>query len=158
MGVKNGPGARATSEASPARKTSGPGLPLSLAVGLQSGGPAFSGVAFEGGSGYSCGHNEEKQGNGSMSITLTASPSVVAGARSYAERNGMTLEALVVAYLESLAGKGPETPPRAASATESVAAKTPNEQLLELVGTWVTDPEAEKAFAEMRAIDEDMWR
>lgn len=38
-----------------------------------------------------------------MPITLTAPPAVVEGARSYAERSGMTLEAFVLAYLESVA-------------------------------------------------------
>ncbi len=38
-----------------------------------------------------------------MPITLTAPPAVVEGARSYAERSGMTLEAFVLAYLESAA-------------------------------------------------------
>ena len=38
-----------------------------------------------------------------MPITLTAEPAVIDGARSYAERNGMTLEAFVLAYLESAA-------------------------------------------------------
>ena len=38
-----------------------------------------------------------------MPITLTALPAVVEGARSHAERNGVTLEAFVLAYLESAA-------------------------------------------------------
>ena len=38
-----------------------------------------------------------------MPITLTAPPAVVEGARSYAERSGMTLEAFVLAYLEATA-------------------------------------------------------
>ena len=38
-----------------------------------------------------------------MSFTLTAEPTVIDGARSYAERSGMTLEAFVLAYLESAA-------------------------------------------------------
>ena len=38
-----------------------------------------------------------------MPITLTAPPAVVEGARSYAEHSGMTLEAFVLAYLESAA-------------------------------------------------------
>ena len=38
-----------------------------------------------------------------MPITLTVPPAVVEGARSYAERNGVTLEAFVLAYLESAA-------------------------------------------------------
>lgn len=38
-----------------------------------------------------------------MPITLTAPPAVVEGARSYAEHSGVTLEAFVLAYLESAA-------------------------------------------------------
>ena len=38
-----------------------------------------------------------------MPITLTAPPKVIEGARSYAEHSGMTLEAFVLAYLESVA-------------------------------------------------------
>lgn len=33
-----------------------------------------------------------------------------------------------------------------------------NDELLELAGTWVEDPEMEKAFSEMDTIDEDLWR
>ena len=38
-----------------------------------------------------------------MPFTLTAPPIVVQGAKSYAEHSGMTLEALVLRYLESVA-------------------------------------------------------
>ena len=38
-----------------------------------------------------------------MPFTLTAPPTVVQGAKSYAEHSGMTLEALVLRYLESVA-------------------------------------------------------
>ena len=38
-----------------------------------------------------------------MSLTLTAEPAVIDGARSYAEHSGMTLEAFVLAYLKSIA-------------------------------------------------------
>ena len=33
-----------------------------------------------------------------------------------------------------------------------------NEPLMELGGTWREDPEADKALAEMRTIDEDLWK
>ena len=33
-----------------------------------------------------------------------------------------------------------------------------NESLVELAGTWQEDPAADKAFAEMRTIDEDLWK
>ena len=33
-----------------------------------------------------------------------------------------------------------------------------NDSLLELAGTWVSDKKADKAFDEMRTIDEDMWK
>ena len=54
-----------------------------------------------------------------MPITLTASPAVVEGARSYAERNGMTLEAFVLAYLES-AAKREQAPREMRTATEEI--------------------------------------
>ena len=38
-----------------------------------------------------------------MPLTVTAPPTVFEGARSYAERMGMTLEALMLRYLESMA-------------------------------------------------------
>ena len=38
-----------------------------------------------------------------MSLTLTAEPEIIDGARSYAARSGMTLEAFVLAYLETAA-------------------------------------------------------
>ena len=38
-----------------------------------------------------------------MSLTLTAEPAVIDGARSYAEHIGMTLEAFVLAYLKTIA-------------------------------------------------------
>ncbi len=41
-----------------------------------------------------------------MPFTLTAPPTVVKGARSYAEHCGMTLEELVLQYLESVAKAG----------------------------------------------------
>lgn len=110
-----------------------------------------------------------------MPITLTAPPKVIEGARSYAEHSGMTLEAFVLAYLESVAKRERERRerPRPAfldvryrlsdeGAAELMAAqeeaKTPNEKLMELAGTWVSDPEAEKVFEEMRTIDEEMWK
>ena len=43
-----------------------------------------------------------------MPITLTAPPMVVEGAKSYAEHSGMTLEALILSYLESVAVRGHE--------------------------------------------------
>lgn len=33
-----------------------------------------------------------------------------------------------------------------------------NESLLELAGTWVSDEKSEKAFAEMRVVDADLWQ
>ena len=38
-----------------------------------------------------------------MSLTLTAEPEIIEGARSYAARSGMTLEAFILAYLENAA-------------------------------------------------------
>lgn len=36
--------------------------------------------------------------------------------------------------------------------------KPRNEPLLSLANTWVSDPEADKALDEMRAIDADLWK
>ena len=83
-----------------------------------------------------------------MPITLTAPPAVVEGARSYVERSGMTLEAFVLAYLESVAKRERER------RKESFY----NAELAKLAGTWVSDPEAEKVFEEMRTIDEEIWK
>lgn len=33
-----------------------------------------------------------------------------------------------------------------------------NAELLSLVGSWVEDPDAEKALGEMRTVDEEMWK
>ena len=33
-----------------------------------------------------------------------------------------------------------------------------NAELLELAGTWVEDPDAEKALEELRTVDEDLWK
>ena len=33
-----------------------------------------------------------------------------------------------------------------------------NAELANLAGTWVDDPECDKALAEMRTIDEEMWK
>ena len=33
-----------------------------------------------------------------------------------------------------------------------------NEPLMELAGTWQEDPVADKALAEMRTIDEELWK
>ena len=38
-----------------------------------------------------------------MHLILTAGPAVIDGARSYAERSGMTPEAFVLAYLKTMA-------------------------------------------------------
>ena len=39
-----------------------------------------------------------------------------------------------------------------------MAHEVANEKLMELAGSWVSDPEAEKVFDEMRIIDEEMWK
>ena len=44
----------------------------------------------------------QKESN-TMSLTLTAAPEIIDGARSYAARSGMTLEAFVLAYLKTAA-------------------------------------------------------
>jgi hypothetical protein len=82
-----------------------------------------------------------------MSLTLTAEPAVIDGARSYAEHSGMTLEALVLAYLKNIAKR-----------ERSRRKEFYNAELANLAGTWVDDPECDKALAEMRTIDEEMWK
>ena len=81
-----------------------------------------------------------------MSLTLTAEPAVIDGARSYAEHSGMTLEAFVLAYLEAAARRERER-----------REEFYNSELAKLAGTWVEDPECDKALAEMRTIDKEMW-
>ena len=82
-----------------------------------------------------------------MPITLTAPPKVIEGARSYAEHSGMTLEAFVLAYLKTIAKRERER-----------RKDFFNAELANLAGTWVDDPECDKALAEMRTIDEKMWK
>ena len=82
-----------------------------------------------------------------MSLTLTAEPAVIDGARSYAEHSGMTLEAFVLAYLKTIAKRERER-----------RKDFFNAELANLAGTWVDDPECDKALAEMRTIDEKMWK
>ena len=82
-----------------------------------------------------------------MPITFTVPPMIVEGARSYAEHSGMTLEAFVLAYLEATAKRERER-----------SREFYNAELANLAGTWVDDPECDKAIAEMRTIDEEMWK
>ena len=82
-----------------------------------------------------------------MSFTLTAEPAVIDGARSYAEHSGMTLEAFVLAYLKAIAKR-----------ERNRRKEFYNAELANLAGTWVDDPECDKALAEMRTIDEEMWK
>ena len=82
-----------------------------------------------------------------MSLTLTAPPTIVMSAKSYAEHSGMTLEAFVLAYLEATAKRERER-----------SREFYNAELANLAGTWVDDPECDKAIAEMRTIDEEMWK
>ena len=83
-----------------------------------------------------------------MPITLTAPSTVIEGARRYAEHSGMTLEAFILAYLEATAKRE----------SEKCQSQFYNAELAELAGTWVADPECEKALAEMRTIDAEMWK
>ena len=82
-----------------------------------------------------------------MSLTLTAEPAVIDGARSYAEHSGMTLEAFVLACLKTIAKR-----------ERNRRKEFYNAELANLAGTWVDDPECDKAIAEMRTIDEEMWK
>ena len=82
-----------------------------------------------------------------MPITLTAPPMVVEGARRYAEHSGMTLEAFILAYLEATAKRE----------SEKCQSQFYNDELAELAGTWVEDPECEKALEDMRIPTNDIW-
>ena len=83
-----------------------------------------------------------------MPITLTAPPTVVEGARSYAEHSGMTLEAFVLAYLESVAKRERERRERPRPAFLDVRYRLSEEGAAELMA----------AQADFGKIDEDMWK
>lgn len=66
------------------------------------------------------------------------------GLRGYAREESKSLNAVLLELLE----RG-----------LSVFRQRPkNAELLELAGTWVEDPDAEKALEEIRTIDEDLWK
>ena len=85
-----------------------------------------------------------------MSLTLTAEPAVIDGARSYAERSGMTLEAFVLAYLEATAKRERERRERPRPAFLDVRYRLSDEGVAELV----------TAQADFEKIDEEMgeWK
>ena len=64
--------------------------------------------------------------------------------RDFAKKEEKSLNQVVLDLLASGLGK---------------LAKPPkNDELVALAGTWIEDPEANRAFEEMRTIDEDMWK
>ena len=83
-----------------------------------------------------------------MSFTLTAEPTVIDGARSYAERSGMTLEAFVLAYLESAAKLERERRERSRPAFLDVRYRLSDEGAAELMA----------AQSDFERIDEEMWK
>ena len=83
-----------------------------------------------------------------MSLTLTAEPAIIDGARSYAERSGMTLEAFVLAYLESAAKRERERRERTRPAFLDVRYRLSDEGATELMA----------AQTDFEKIDEEMWK
>jgi len=83
-----------------------------------------------------------------MPITLTAPPKVIEGARSYAEHSGMTLEAFVLAYLESVAKRERERRERPRPAFLDVRYRLSDEGAAELMA----------AQTDFEKIDEEMWK
>ena len=83
-----------------------------------------------------------------MSLTLTAEPAVIDGARSYAEHSGMTLEALVLAYLETIAKRERERRERPRPAFLDVRYRLSDEGAAELMASQT----------DFEKIDEEMWK
>jgi len=82
---------------------------------------------------------------GCMQYTVRGIPRQLdAGLRSYAQQEDKSLNTVLVEMLERGLAMFKRQPK--------------NIELLELTGTWVEDPDADKAFAEMGRIDEDMWK
>jgi len=66
------------------------------------------------------------------------------GLRLYAERESKSLNAVLIDMLT--AGLG------------LLKRRSRNESLVKLAGTWVEDPAADQALAEMDRVDADMWK
>lgn len=80
-----------------------------------------------------------------MQYTIRGIPLYLdAGLRGYAKREEKSLNAVLLEMLEKGLSLFKQQPK--------------NAELMELAGTWVDDAEADKAFAEMRQIDEDLWK
>ncbi len=79
-----------------------------------------------------------------MQYTIRGIPEALDfGLRQYAKAESKSLNQVLIDMLATGLG---------------IFRKTPrNEDLLALAHTWVEDPEADKALAEMRTIDEDLW-
>ena len=80
-----------------------------------------------------------------MQYTVRGVPGYLdSGLRGYAQEESKSLNAVLLEMLE----RG-----------LSVFRQRPkNAELLELAGTWVEDPDAEKALEELRTVDEDIWK
>ena len=80
-----------------------------------------------------------------MQYTIRGIPGYLdSGIRMYAEKESKSLNQALLDMLSAglgFFGKHERTEP-----------------LMELAGTWREDPEADKALAEMRTIDEDLWK
>ena len=82
---------------------------------------------------------------GCMQYTIRGIPAHLdSGIRMYAEKESKSLNQALLDMLS--AGLG------------FFGKHERNEPLMELAGTWREDPEADKALAEMRTIDEDLWK
>ena len=82
---------------------------------------------------------------GCMQYTIRGIPGYLdSGIRMYAEKESKSLNRALLDMLS--AGLG------------FFGKHERNEPLMELAGTWREDPEADKALAEMRTIDEDLWK
>lgn len=80
-----------------------------------------------------------------MQYTVRGVPGYLdSGLRGYAREESKSLNAVLLELLERGLAVFRQRPK--------------NAELLELAGTWVEDPDAEKALDEMRTIDEDLWK
>jgi hypothetical protein len=80
-----------------------------------------------------------------MQYTIRGIPaSLDLGLRQYAKAKAKSLNQILIETLSAGLGIFRQTPK--------------NEELRALARTWVDDPVADKAFAEMRTIDEDLWK
>ena len=80
-----------------------------------------------------------------MQYTIRGIPAYLdSGIRLYAEKESKSLNQALIDMLA--AGLG------------FFGKHTRNESLLELAGTWASDSASDAAFAEMRTVDEELWK